>query len=124
MLFGHLQKKSRCDLSFLQNLKSATDDNIPSSNREPQAFTTTAIRFNTIWQFGLVGKGARIINTDATNNLTYRLHSNQGIARIIPPSSEILVREWFAQLHIEPNAVTGQGQLEMELAKLKDARVR
>jgi len=107
-----------------QNLKSATDDNIPSSNREPQAFTTAAIRHDTILEFGLIGKGARIINTDGTNNLTFRLHSNRGIARIIPPSSEILVREWFNQIHIEPDGTTGQGQLELELAKFKDARVR
>jgi len=109
-------------LSFLQNLKSATDDNIPSSNRETQGFTTAAVRIQTIWQFGLIGKGARIINTDGTNNLTYRLHSNTGIARIIPPSSEIQVREWFAQIHIEPDGTTGQGQLELELSTLKDAR--
>jgi len=106
-----------------QNLKSATDDNIPSSNREPQAFTTAAVRHDTIIEFGLIGKGARIINTDGTNNLTYRLHSNRGIARIIPPSAEIRVQEWFNQIHIEPNAVTGQGQLELELAKFKDVKI-
>jgi len=105
-----------------QNLRSATDDNIDSINREPQAFTTTAIRHDTILEFGLIGKGARIINTDSTNNLTYRLHSNRGIARIIPPSSEILIQEWFNQIHIEPDGTTGSGQLELELAKFKDAR--
>lgn len=104
-----------------QNLKSATDDQIVSSNREPQAFTTTAIRHDTILEFGLIGKGARIINTDGTNNLTYRLHSNRGIARIIPPSSEILIQEWFNQIHVEPDGVTGQGQLELELVQFKDA---
>jgi len=105
-----------------QNLKSASDDNIDSSNREPEAFTTTAIRHDTIIEFGLIGKGARIINTDGTNNLTYRLHSNTGIARIIPPSSEIVIQEWFNQIHIEPDGTTGSGQLELELAKFKDAR--
>lgn len=103
-----------------QNLKSATDDNIPSSNRETEAFTTTAVRHDTLIEFNLVGKGARIINTDGTNNLTYRLHSNRGIARIIPPSSEIKVQEWFSQLHIEPDGTTGQGQVELELAKIED----
>jgi len=124
MLFGLLRAVWPCKMSVLpQNLKSATDDNIPSSNREPQGFTTAAVRHDTILEFGLIGKGARIINTDGTNNLTYRLHSNRGIARIIPPSSEILVREWFNQIHIEPDGTTGSGQLELELAKFKDAKV-
>jgi len=104
------------------NLKAANDDRIPSSNRETEAFTTTAIRHDTILEFSLLGKGARIINTDGTNNLTYRLHSNRGIARIIPPSSEIVLQEWFAQIHIEPDGTTGSGQLELELAEFRDAR--
>jgi len=105
-----------------QNLKAANDDRIPSSNREPEAFTTTAVRHDTIIEFGLIGKGARIINTDGTNNLTYRLHSNTGIARIIPPSSEIVIQEWFNQIHVEPDGTTGSGQLELELATFQDAR--
>jgi len=107
-----------------QDLKSATDDNIPSSNREPEAFTTVAIRHDTGLEFQQIGKGARIINEDATNNLTYRLHSNTGIARIIPPSSEIRIQEWFLQIHVEPDGTTGQGQLELELANFEDVKVR
>jgi len=103
-----------------QNLLSATNDEIPSSNREPEAFTTAAVRHDTLLEFNLIGKAARIINDDSTNNLTYRLHSNRGIARIIPPSAEITVREWFSQLHIEPDGTTGSGQLELELSEIKD----
>jgi len=103
-----------------QNLLSATDDKIPSSNREPEAFTTAAIRHDTLIEFNLIGKGARIINDDASNNLVYRLHSNTGIARVVPPSSEITIQEWFAQIHIEPDGTTGTGQLELELAEIKD----
>jgi len=105
-----------------QNLKAANDDRIPSSNREPEGFTTVAVRHDTILEFGLIGKGARIINLDATNNLVYRLHSNTGIARTIPPSAEIVLQEWFKQIHIEPDGTTGSGQLELELAEIKDAR--
>jgi len=103
-------------------LKSASDDLIPSENREPQAFTTAAIRFDTLIQFGKIGKAARIINDDSVNNLTYRLHNPQGIARLVPPASEITINEWFTELHIEPDAVTGAGQLELELAFTRDAR--
>jgi len=102
------------------NLKSATDDQIASFNREPQAFTTAAVRHDTIIEFNLIGKAARIINDDATNNLTVRLHSNRGIARVIPPSSELTIREWYAQIHIEPDGTTGTGVLELEVAEFKD----
>jgi len=103
-------------------LRSASDDNIPSENREPVAFTTATIRFNTLIQFGKLGKAARIINDDAVNTLTYRLHNPQAIARIVPASSEITINEWFAELHIIPDGTTGTGQLELELAFSRDAR--
>jgi len=103
-------------------LKSASDDLIPSENREPQAFTTAVVRFNTLIQFGKIGKAARIINDDATNDLVYRLHNPAGIARTIPPASEITINEWFAELHIIPDGTTGTGQVELELAFTRDAR--
>jgi len=103
-------------------LKSASDDLIPSENREPQAFTIVAVRHNTLLEFGKLGKAARIINDDAVNNLIYRLHSRSGIARIVPPASEITIQEWFAEIHVEPDGVTGAGQLELELAFSRDAR--
>jgi len=102
------------------NLKSATDDEIPSFNREPEAFTTGAVRHDTLLEFSLIGKAARIINNDVTNNLIFRLHSNRGIARTIPPSAEITVREWYSQIHIEPDGTTGSGVLELEVAEIND----
>jgi len=103
-------------------LKSASDDLIPSENREPQAFTTAAVRFNTLIQFGKLGKAARLINDDAVNTLTYRLHNPLGIARIVPASSEITINEWFSELHVIPDGTTGVGQIELELAFSRDAR--
>ena len=106
----------------VSEFKSASDDTIPSFNREPEAFTTVAIRHDTLLQFSMLGKGARIINDDILADLIYRLHSNRGIARTIPPSSEVTIQEWFSQIHVEPDGVTGAGQLELELATFKDAR--
>jgi len=103
-------------------LKSASDDLIDSQNREPQAFTTATVSHDTLLEFGLIGKAARIINDDAVNNLTYRLHSNRGIARIVPAASEITINEWFSIIIIEPDGTTGAGQLELELVKFQDAR--
>jgi len=110
-------------MSFnVQDLKSAADDNIPSFLREAQNGTTSAIRHNTIYEFGLIGKGARIINNDSLNNLDVRLHNPRGTILIVPPASELILEEWFAEIHCEPDGTTGSFQLTIELADLKEAR--
>jgi len=110
-------------MSFnVQTLRSASDDRIPSFLRSPEVGTTTAIRHNTLFEFGRIGKGARIVNLDPTNPLTIRLHNPQATAQIIPISSEFSINEWFAEIHCEPNAVTGTFQLILELSLLSEAR--
>lgn len=110
-------------MSFnVQTLRSASDDNVPSFLRQAENGTTTAIRHDTLLEFGLLGKGARIINNDAVANLDVRLHNNRGTILIVPPSSELVLEEWFSQIHCEPDGVTGAFQLTLELASLKDAR--
>jgi len=110
-------------MSFnVQTLRSATDDLVPSFLRTPENGTTTAIRHNTIYEFGLIGKGARIINNDALANLDVRLHNPQATIMIVPPNSELVIEEWFAEIHCEPDAVTGDFQLTIELANLNEAK--
>jgi len=110
-------------MSFnVETLKSASDDNIPSFLRAAQVGTTAAIRHNTIYEFGLIGKGARIVNLDPTNELVLRLHNPRGTAQGIPPASELSLNEWFAEIHCEPDGTTGTFQLTLELAKLSEAR--
>jgi len=106
----------------IETLRAATDETIPSFLREAQNGTTAAIRHNTMLEFGLMGKGARIINNDAADNLIVRLHSRQGTALIIPPSSELVIEEWFQEIHCEPDGTTGAFQLTLELAETRDAR--
>jgi len=110
-------------MSFdVRTLRSATDDLIPSFLRTPENGTLTAIRHNTIYEFGLIGKGARIINNDSLNNLDVRLHNPQATIMIVPPSSELVINEWFAEIHCEPDAATGDFQITIEVAQLKDAK--
>jgi len=96
-------------------LPSATDERIPSFLREAQNGTVSAIRHNTLLEFGLLAKGARIINNDAAANLIVRLHSRTATPFIIPPSSELPLQEWFSEIHVEPDAGTGNFQLTLEL---------
>jgi len=89
---------------------------------DPIDFTTAAVNiFNSMQRKGW-GVAARIINNDAVNTLTYRLHSNRGTARVVPVSSEITINEWFDILILTPNAVTGTGQLEIDYVLFANAR--
>jgi len=109
-------------MSFnVEKFKSASDNLIPSFLRTPQNGTTTAIRHNTLYEFGLIGKGARVVNNDALNNLDVRLHNPQATIQVIPPNSELIISEWFAEIHCEPDAVTGDFQITIEVARLEDA---
>jgi len=110
-------------MSFnVQTLKSASDERVPSFLRTPEVGTTTAIRHNTIYEFGLIGKGARIVNNDAVNELIVRLHNPNATPQVVPPASEFIVSEWFAEIHCEPDGTTGTFQLTIELANLVEAR--
>jgi len=112
-------------MSFeVEGLLSATDDNIPSFLRTPENGTTTAIRHNTLYEFSRIGKGARIINNDSLNNLDVRLHNPRATIMIVPPSSELVIEEWFSEIHCEPDGTTGDFQLTLEVADLNDARRR
>jgi len=109
-------------MSFdVRNFRSATDDTVPSFLREAENGTTAAIRHNTQMEWGLIGKGARIINNDATNNLNVRLHSRTATILVIPPSSELIINEWFAVISCEPDAVTGDYQITIEVTTMEDA---
>ncbi len=109
-------------MSFnVQTLKSATDDNIPSFLREAENGTTDVLAHSTLMEWGLIGKGARIINNDSTNNLEVNLHSNTGTPLIIPPSSELSLNEWFSVIILTPDNSSGNFQVTLEVADIKEA---
>jgi len=106
----------------VRQFRSAADDLVPSFLRTPENGTTSAIRHNTIYEFGMLGKGARIINNDSLANLDVRLHNPQATIMIVPPNSELVLEEWFAEIHCEPDGTSGDFQLTIELASMIDAR--
>jgi len=110
-------------MSFdVRGFKSATDEQVPSFLRTPENGTTSAIRHNTIFEWGLIGKGARIINNDSINNLDVRLHNPQSTIMVVPPSSELVINEWFAEIHCEPDAIDGNFQITIEVAQFQDVK--
>ncbi len=102
-------------------LKSASDDNVPSFLRGPENGTVTAIRHNTMYEWSVIGKGAVVINNDSLNNLDVRLQDPSAPPLVVPPNSQLVINEWFAQIHCEPDATTGDFQLTIEVAQFADA---
>jgi len=110
-------------MSFnVELLKSASDDLIPSFLRAAENGTTSVIAHNTIYEFGKIGKGARIINNDSLNDLQVQLHTDTATPLIIPPASELSIEEWFSTIICTPDGTTGDFQLTIEIADLNEAR--
>jgi len=104
------------------NLKPASSLELEKIPREPEDFTTTQVGHFCSMEFRGYGVGAKIINNDPSNTITYRLHSNRGRARIVPVAGEITVLEWFDIIIVTPNAVTGMGQLELDIVGFEDSK--
>jgi hypothetical protein len=108
-----------------EGFRSPVDDKTPTVDIEPINFTNAAVRRNFALELNLVAKEARIENNDSVQNITVRLHSNRGVPRTVPPNSELIIRQWFSEIHVEPNAgATGTSQLEVSLVRPEDARRR
>jgi len=111
-------------LPNLQELRPAQSTELNRVALNPTNFTTATVTFFLSMQQGGWGVAAKIINNDAANSCTFRLHSNRGVARIVPPSSEITINEWFDILIIEPDATDGQGQVEIDIVRFQEAKRR
>jgi len=109
-------------LPGIESLKPASSLDLIKNAREPEDFTTAVIRHMCSMEFGGWGVGAKIINDDAFNTITYRLHSDRGRARIVPVNSDVTINEWFDIIIITPNAATGTGQLEIDVVPFKEAK--
>jgi len=108
-------------LPDIQLLKPRQSTELNINSRLPEDFTTAVLSHFCSMEFGGWAVGARIINNDTVNELTYRLHSNRGTPRIVPVSSEIEINEWFDIIILTPDAVTGAGQLELDIVPFNEA---
>lgn len=104
------------------NLKAPSDLNLFFETQIID-FTTAQLRIDSLLQFNKLIKGARITNNDGLANLNFRVGSPSGVPRTIPLSTAGEFTEWTSYLEINPNAVSGAGQLEIDLVPLVDARL-
>jgi len=108
-------------LPNIETLKPASSLELIKQAREPEDITTAVVRHMCSMQFGGWGVGAKITNDDALNVIIFRLHSDAGRARTVPINSNVVVNEWFDIIIITPDAVTGSGQLELDIVPFKEA---
>lgn len=104
------------------NLKAPSDLNLFFETQIID-FTTAQVRIDSLLQFNQLIKAVRITNNDALANVTFRVGSPSGLLRTIPLSSSGALTEWTSYLEINPSAVSGSGQIEIDLVPLVDARL-
>lgn len=103
-----------------ERLKSPADTTIPFLSRA-EPFTTAQLIKDTLIQLGKICKVTKVTNLDAGANLTIRLFSPSGQLVTVPPNSEITIPAWTSYIEINPNAVSGNGLLEMDLVESSEA---
>lgn len=101
-------------------LKSVSDPFIPFITRV-EDFTTAQIRHDSLLEFAMLIKKIKITNDDALANVTVRTDSPSNSLITIDPNSELVISGWTSYLEINPNAVSGSGQIEFDLVQSKDA---
>lgn len=84
-------------------------------------FTTSPLILDTLTEYGSYIRAYRIVNLDLINNILYRTVSATDYQKAVPPSTALGDQGWESFLEIIPNAVTGNGYVELELIKRKDA---
>lgn len=103
------------------SLKSASDPLLPFITRI-ENFTTAPLRHDSLLEFGYLIKSVKVTNNDNLATLTLRTISPSNNTITVDPSTELTLDEWTSFIEIVPNAVTGNGQIEMNLVTSKEAR--
>lgn len=73
-------------------------------------------------QFGQLCRGIRIINNDSLANVTYRTQSPSAPLRTVPPSSDETIEGWTSYIEINPDPVSGDGIVEIDLVPMQYAK--
>jgi len=102
---------SHVEISKLKGI----DDGSISWDTIPFIFTTAQFRIDTLMRFNSYLRAFRIINRDVVNNLNYRYDQPGKQSIIIDPASFDEQEFWTSYLEINPNAGTGNGEVEIDL---------
>jgi len=98
----------------IRKLKGISDDGVVW-DKEIFDFTTAQFFRDFLSEFGSYVRSYRVINRDPVASLTYRQDSKNKTAIQLDQSSIDNQEGWTSYIEINPNAVSGVGQLEVDL---------
>jgi len=98
----------------IRKLKGINDTNL-NWDTVPFAFTTAIERHDFLTENGSYVRAYRVINEDSLNSLTYRQDSRSKQEITLDPASIDNQEGWTSFIEVTPNAVSGQGILEVDL---------
>ncbi len=90
----------------------------------PFDFALAVLRRDFLQEFGSYVRGYRVINNDSLNTLDYRQDQRNKVATVLDPSSIDTQEGWTSYIEVTPNAVTGNGQLEVDLVPREIAELK
>jgi len=98
----------------IRKLKGINDTSL-SWDKEIFVFTTAQFFRDFLSEFGSYVRAYRVINRDPLNSLTYRQDSKNKNVITLPLLSNESQEGWTSYLEVNPNIVTGVGELEVDL---------
>lgn len=98
----------------IRKLKGINDTDL-NWDTLPFAFTTAVIRHDFLTEYNSYVRAYRVINEDGLAVLTYRQDQRGKQAITLDPSSIDNQEGWTSFIEVTPNAVSGQGILEVDL---------
>jgi len=107
----------------IRKLKGINDTSLVW-DKEIFDFTTTQLFRDFLSEFGSYVRAYRVINRDQINSLTYRQDSKNKVAITLELASIDNQEGWTSYLEVNPNAVSGIGQLEVDLVPREIAELK
>lgn len=105
----------------ISNLKGINDVTLVWDTL-PFDFTTAALIIDFLNRYNSYVRAYRVINTDVLTGLTYRQDGAYKAAIPVEPSSIDRQEGWTSYIQVNPDAVNGQGTLEVDLVTRENAQ--
>lgn len=107
----------------IRKLKGVNDDTLVW-DKDIFQFTTAQFFRDFLSEFGAYVKAYRIINRDPVASLTYRQDSKSKTVITLPLLTNETQEGWTSYIEINPNAVSGLGELEVDLVPREIAELK
>jgi len=107
----------------IRKLKGINDTSL-NWDTLPFAFTVAQLRRDFLAEFNSYVRAYRVINEDVLNALTYRQDQRNKQLITLDPASIDNQEGWTSYLEVNPDGVSGQGILEVDLVPRELAELK